>query len=266
MAFQLFRYLARIWERAQRAKESKLPLVIPVVFYHGANRWNISEQFQALFEFNENTQNWRRFIPNFEFHLFDLSVLPDQNLQGRPLLRAILLLFKHIKKADLEARVFEIFRLAFAEGKSDRRTLDALKVIVRYLRLSKRLSANAVKENFDKAMNAQNFYPEVRTFIDDWIDEGLAKGMRQGLEKGMQQGLQQGLKRGRTETLNDLNLRLLKKKFGKITKKNEKRIRRLSLQNLESLSEAILDFVADKELNLWLDEKAQEPKEPLALN
>jgi predicted transposase YdaD len=64
--------------------------------------------------------------------------------------------------------------------------------------------------------------------------------------------LQQGLQQGELTTI----LRQLGRKFGRqMNAKRRDRIEKLSLQNLENLTEAILDFQSVRDLDLWLSGK-----------
>ena len=68
------------------------------------------------------------------------------------------------------------------------------------------------------------------------------------LEQGLQQGLQQALQREIAFVL-----RLLKRRFGDLDKGVESRIRSLSVDQLEALGEASLDFTQSEELTTWLE-------------
>ncbi len=89
--------------------------------------------------------------------------------------------------------------------------------------------------------------------LTTWEQRGLEKGLQQGLEKGLQQGLQ-------NEAL-ALTLRLLKRRFPRLTRATERRIAALSLGQLEELCEAVLDFRDPVQLQQWLAQQM----EPLAL-
>ena len=89
--------------------------------------------------------------------------------------------------------------------------------------------------------------------------ETLTTWEQRGLEKGLQQGLQQGLQ---NEALT-LALRLLKRRFTKLSRTSERRIAALSLGQLEELCEAVLDFHDAAELQKWL---AQQTKSPALIN
>ncbi len=72
-----------------------------------------------------------------------------------------------------------------------------------------------------------------------------AQGIKEGLERGLEQGRQQG------ESL--LILRQLKRRLGQIEPEDENRIEQLSVEQLEALGEALLDFSNRDDLLAWLD-------------
>jgi predicted transposase/invertase (TIGR01784 family) len=76
--------------------------------------------------------------------------------------------------------------------------------------------------------------------------------LEQGLQKGVQQGIQQGRQEGRQQGEADLVLRLLQCRIGLIDHELEVRIRSLSVEQLEALGEALLDFTQPDELLIWL--------------
>jgi ribosomal protein L15 len=47
-------------------------------------------------------------------------------------------------------------------------------------------------------------------------------------------------------------LRLAQRRFGKIGKRKESQIRKLSIEKLDALFDALLDMQSEKELNEWL--------------
>ena len=73
VAFDLLRYMVRIWERIRdQGASERLPHVIPIVFYHGKERWNGDTNFAGLFE---QIEELREYVPTFEYCLYDLSQL-----------------------------------------------------------------------------------------------------------------------------------------------------------------------------------------------
>ena len=67
-------------------------------------------------------------------------------------------------------------------------------------------------------------------------------------EQGIKQGLQQGLQQGQAI----LVLRQLKRRLGEVESEDETQITRLSVEQLEALGEALLDFSNRDDLQEWL--------------
>ena len=84
--------------------------------------------------------------------------------------------------------------------------------------------------------------------VTSWMEEGLEQGLQEGRERGLQQGLQQGEQR--------LLLRQLTRRFGVLPDDFQARIGVLSIEQLEQLGEALLDFTALADLTNWLDQQA----------
>lgn len=67
-----------------------------------------------------------------------------------------------------------------------------------------------------------------------------------------QEGKEEGEQEGRKEEARSLILRLLGRRLGKLEQKTIARVERLSLQKLEELAEALLDFSKIEDLESWL--------------
>jgi predicted transposase/invertase (TIGR01784 family) len=79
--FQLLKYMVRIWESyfKQNKKVRYLPVIIPMVVYHGEKKWRIDSRFNSLFE---ETEHMEEYIPNFRYDVYDVSHIPDEDIQG----------------------------------------------------------------------------------------------------------------------------------------------------------------------------------------
>ncbi len=67
-------------------------------------------------------------------------------------------------------------------------------------------------------------------------------------KSGKAQGKAEGIKEGEVS----LVLRLLKRRIGEINAEDESRITGLSVEQLEALGEALLDFSSGDDLSAWL--------------
>ena len=85
----------------------------------------------------------------------------------------------------------------------------------------------------------------VMEIVTSWMEKGIEKGLEQGLEKGLKEGK-------RNEALS-LVSRQLRKRLGSLESDIESRVAGLSVDQLEDLAEALLDFNALSDLTTWLD-------------
>jgi predicted transposase YdaD len=72
--------------------------------------------------------------------------------------------------------------------------------------------------------------------------------MEQGIQRGLQQGLQQGRQQGELA----LVIRQLTRRLGAVAPQLRERIGMLSIEQLEDLGEALLDFTNTADLQAWL--------------
>ncbi len=77
------------------------------------------------------------------------------------------------------------------------------------------------------------------------------------LREGQQQGQQQGRQQGRQEGELALIIRLLNRRIGSVEPQMQERLQGLSIDWLEELGEALLDFERSADLEAWLQEHQQ---------
>ena len=247
VAFQLFRYMVRIWESAIRQEHVKpLPVIIPLVLYHGQAAWNVSTQFSALFP-SDMEAGLQRYLPELEYLLCNLSEYNDEQIIGEAKLRVALLILKYIKSAGLGPRLPEIFKLYPRPGQT---AGEYFWMILRYLsvasdKLTNEELTQAIKTGFPQQEGGL-----MPTLAEQWIKEGMEKGLQQGLEKGREEGREEGLQQGAAS----LTLRLLQRRIGTVDSQTKEQIESLSIERLQQLGEALLDFHALSDLTTWLSE------------
>lgn len=95
---QLLRYMVRIWTDWTKENTGKdrggLPVIIPLVFYHGQRRWTVPTSFSMLFE--DVPEALQSCIPDFLYELVDLGQIEDQDLSNDPRLASLLMPMKYI--------------------------------------------------------------------------------------------------------------------------------------------------------------------------
>jgi predicted transposase YdaD len=84
------------------------------------------------------------------------------------------------------------------------------------------------------------------------LDLEEPRAFREAREAGFAKGQEEGHAEGREQEARSLIIRLLSHKFGELPEASLNRIQALSLEQLESLGEALLDFANLTDLETWL--------------
>lgn len=194
---QLLRYLVRIWERDSRAGHSLHPIV-PVVVYHGRERWRVARNFDGLFA---GPESLRPYWPAFRYELQDLSTFSDDEIRGAVHLQIGLLVLKYIFDPLLRDRLSDIFTL-FADLAETKTALEYLGTVLYYIgKANTNLAPQEMVAAVQAALNEKGS-EIMQTVADYWVKQGL------------EQGLEQGIEQGRVQTLRENILELLQMRFG----------------------------------------------------
>lgn len=192
---QVQRYMLNIWELLlkQEKETRRLPLVIPMVIYHGREEWGQKRRFREVF--SGPVDKLSRYVPDFEYILYDLSHLSDEKIRGAVLLRAVLLMMKHIFDPKIHHRLPRIFRL-LRELSDTERGLRSLEILLRYLfdqvpDLTKEQAEAMMGEDISR-MKKEVFM----TVAEQLRREGFESGLQLGVEKGEKEGEKKGIRIG----------------------------------------------------------------------
>lgn len=127
IGLQLLEYLIQCWKSKIKQK-NKLPLVIPLVIYHGKGNWNIGVRFSDIIE--KIDDKFKKYIPDFEYLLYDLSKYQDKDILGTEELKVMMQLMKYIYSENLTEKLKEIFKMfSYIEGKN----LDYISTVTIYI-------------------------------------------------------------------------------------------------------------------------------------
>ncbi|MBE9004686.1 DUF4351 domain-containing protein [Fortiea sp. LEGE XX443] len=103
-----------------------------------------------------------------------------------------------------------------------------------------RINQNIETEDRELVMRLAPLYQQDR-------EQARQEGLQQGVQQGVQQGLQQGEQQ--------LILRQLNRRLGNLELSLVDQIQKLSIEQLEALGEALLDFSTVADLEAWLNQK-----------
>lgn len=198
VTFQLLRNMVKIWESylKENKRSRRLPVVIPLVLYHGKTKWNVEPGFSSLFEHESSLM---RYIPEFATEVYDISHLPDEAIRGEILTRAVLLLLKYIQRPDLIDEIPSILGL-LTDIAVAREKLDYIEIFLRYL--SATVPAGKKEAFTHKVTKTLKQGGDVMPSVAElWLQEGMEKGREKGREEGREQEIREIVLRASTMSI-----------------------------------------------------------------
>lgn len=243
---QLLRYELQVWENARKQDEQALPAVFPMVVYHGKRKWHVAQHFAQLFRLAD-LQPVARYVPQFEYHLFDLNALDDDKLTEAGLVNAALGAMKHIFSAEMQLQLGRILRRL--RGLPREKMLRYVQIVLRYVMTSAtQLSRDQFERTIQEEFTDKQTQEGAMTIAQQLFLEGEIHGKQVGLIEGKQVGLIEGKQAG----LIELATRLFQRRFGNLPIDIALQLRHMSLERLAEFGEALIDFTSVDQARQWL--------------
>jgi predicted transposase/invertase (TIGR01784 family) len=171
MAFRLVRYAIAAMQRHLQAGHDQLPLVIPILFYHGL----ITPYPYSLSWLEGFTEpDLARQLYTGHFPLVDVTVIPDDEIMKHRRMAILELLQKHVRQRDLAELLEQLVTLLLA-GYTTKEQLISL---VNYM-LQVGKATEPEKLLRELARRAPRHEEELMT-IAEYLEQ---KGFEKGLEK-----------------------------------------------------------------------------------
>lgn len=179
-ALQLLRYLLEIWELflKQNRKARTLPLIIPIVIYHGKPRGRAILLIDLI---DLPSPNLAAYVPNFALAFYDFSPRTDNAIKGRILLQLILSCLQAKNTPEAVDKLVRIFHL-LAGLDEDETSLRWMQVIFRYLSQTMDIDQDVVHD-----LAKENVPPEkeemIMTIAEQWKQQGRVEGRQAMLQR-----------------------------------------------------------------------------------
>ena len=243
MALRMLRYVVRQVERwrQENPKSQVLPLIIPLVMYHGPEgTWTAPRRVEELFELpdgEEQREQWRALVPRFEYLLDDLTAEREAALSARPgppLARLAWLVLRYGRTGELARRLPDWVAL-FAQVQAGPEGAEHLVVVIRYLLWTENKAVHAAaRQVLHSLVDGQR----AEELMGTWAEEMIEQGLQKGLEKGLARGREEGREEGRLHERAELVLRILTRR---------------GVQVDESARQHILSCTDGTTLDRWFD-------------
>jgi predicted transposase/invertase (TIGR01784 family) len=188
MAYRLLRYQDRIWEhwRADHPKAKTLPMIIPIVMYHGVTPWSEPRSFEALLDVPAGVRPAvEPYLVRFTYLLLDLSEMSDDELRDgamrTALARLAAMCFKHARTSADIVHILGRWMDVVREVARAPNGLAALAQVMRYI-----LEVNQqVRPEALQALLEREIGPETKDTIVTAGQELIEQGRKQGIERSL---------------------------------------------------------------------------------
>ena len=191
MAFRLMRYAIAAMQHHLDAGNKTLPLVVPMLFYHGQQSpypWSLN----WLDEFD--CPQLARQLYSEAFPLVDSTVIPDDEIAQHRRVAVLELMQKHIRDRDLMGLVDRLVSLLVTSTANDSQLQTLLNYLLRYGNVS-HVSAFI----HEVAERSPHHKEKLMTIAERLRQEGHHHGLKEGIQQGLEQGLEQGVQKGTQE-------------------------------------------------------------------
>ena len=235
---QVLGYMVRIWHRHAQGRPARLralPPIVPLVFYHGRERWRGPLSVPEMIA-GEGALG--AFARRLSCVLHDLGERPIDALSRDPAVWSALAALVVAVRGRPEAEVLRRILSGLPDGSA--LEMQVWTYIVRTHEL-----APAMLKTAARAAKPERWEALMSTVAEAWMQEGeargkaagLAEGEARGLAEGEARGLAEGEVRGKAETL----LRLLERRFGCVPESARARVAHGSAAELDAWLDALLD-------------------------
>ncbi|KMJ44060.1 transposase [Xenorhabdus khoisanae] len=188
MAWRLMYYAMSAMAAHLKKGHTELPLVVPLLFYHGEIRpYPYSNRWLDCFTQPEQASH----LYSQAFPLVDVSVLSDEEILTHKGVALMELVQKHIRCRDMLEWIPQLVALLNAGYN----TAEQRNVVLSYILLN---GHTLDLSQFVHQLIEQS--PEHETMLMTIAEELEQKGREQGIKQGIEQGIEQGREEGKLET------------------------------------------------------------------
>ena len=152
--------------------------IIPVLFYHG-RKTKLATRFSDLYA-ADLPEMLKRYQPDFQAQVFDLSSTPEEEIHGPALLQAILVSMKYGReRPDLGlAALSRIIGEAFQEFLKDPRYRQVTLYLFR--------STDITRSEFQKMIQEQVVEPHLKEHMMSLAEQLKLEGKEEGRQEALQ--------------------------------------------------------------------------------
>jgi len=196
MAFRLLKYSLLLLERHKDDNKDKLPLICPLVLYHGTTEYNAPRNFWDLFVNPEKAKN----LLGGDYKLIDLHEASDDEILKNNKLALFEYCLKHIHRRNKEKLLKDIFaKCKEAIIIDEKRGFISIVRLLRYIdtQIPEERRASVAKLVTTNLIEGEKIMRSIaQAYMDEGRAEGRVEGRAEGRAEGEARGIDLGVKKG----------------------------------------------------------------------
>ncbi len=193
--FQVAGYILDIWRKVIKDGKDELPVVIPIVVYHGKSGWNYKTDIKEMIpDFEILPEYLKQMLPIIKHEFINITSHTEEDIQEyEPVTRMVIRSFKYIfRDQDELIKAFlislEEVQLLLTEEELNY-YLDTL--LIYYSAANKNLTEEVIMAKIQELGGKGE---KIMTILQEREQRGIEEGIELGMQKGMEKGIEEGLK------------------------------------------------------------------------
>ncbi len=240
MPVRILRYLSAIWDehRSEHPDAIRVPVILPIVMYHGIP-WRASITMDEVYDCPHRTLDAiGEHLPRYAFVLEELLPDDDEALWQRvsgAIPQVILWALTYARREpDLLAAMGRDIATLLADLAEAPSGVAALGMLFTYTMSVARIE----REHMARFLKTE-VSPMAHQVFTNTYDEIVYKSREQGLEQGLEKGRKEGQQQGRREAEQERLIRLLRARFGRVSRAAQARIKAADQAELDTWYERL---------------------------
>ncbi|MDR1533724.1 MAG: Rpn family recombination-promoting nuclease/putative transposase, partial [Planctomycetota bacterium] len=197
ISFRIAEYVIKDFRERLNAKGSpgrggkNFPFPLAIILHHGKTPWKGPLKMRDLVD---GARELAPFLLDLPIFLVDLASIPEEEIKGKPTLRALLAALQAAGKGRLAERFGRILGFLAGSGRDSRLRGD-LRTLINYLAVvdRPRLAEADIRRELDKLIGSKEAEEMTTSLAREWLREGEAKGRAEGEAEGEAKGRAEAL-------------------------------------------------------------------------
>ena len=186
---QIARYMLNIWARELKATPAhhKLPMILPLVFYHGRGEWTVPLSLAEMIDTPDGVDDPLR---GFAYTLRDLHRLDPRHLAQDPEVLAALLALRLVFEKNILPDLLDLVTGGTVDGS------EFESHIITYISEKFNVDAPTLEASLQRT-KPQRWEILMGTAAESWLEQGRTEGKAEGEVLGIEKGKVIGIEKGK---------------------------------------------------------------------